>query len=174
MPKITLAQMVKQWATASHTFEVNVADAAAELGMFATEVFQKSFDIGGFNSKGAPKWRPLKGAPKSTHVALLVETRALKDSITYAQKTMPGSHQISVFTDPKIFSRELRNKNGTCFAAIHNSGGNIMATPGSKASNILQRQFMPTDEGDQAKGDSSYMIEMYQKLHTKIFYGLPK
>lgn len=174
MPKITLAQMAKQWLTASHTFEVNVADAAAEIGMFATEVFQKSFTVGGFNSKGAPKWRPLKGTPKSSHISLLVETGALKDSITYSEKVMPGTHQISVFTDPKIFSREYRNKTGTCFAAIHNSGGNVAATPGSKASNILQRQFMPTDEGDQAKGDSSYMIEMYQRLHTKIFYGLPK
>ena len=174
MAKITLSQMVKQWATAAHTFEVNVADATAELGMFATEVFQKSFDIGGFNSKGAPKWRPLKGKPKSTHVSLLIETGALKDSITHAQRVLPGVHEVSVFTDPKIFGREHRNKNGTCFASIHNSGGNVMAMPGSRASNILQRQFMPTDEGDQAKGDSSYMIEMYQRLHTKIFYGLPK
>lgn len=167
--------MVRQWAGASHKFEVNLSNAEAYVAMFATETFRKSFDLKKFNSKSAPRWRGLQGKPKNTHIALLYETGALKESINHRYKHVPGGvSTITIFTDAKYFVREHRNKSGQCFAAIHNSGGSVVAAPGSKASHIYQRQFMPTEEGEQSTGDSSYMIDMYQKLHLKIFYGLPQ
>lgn len=177
MPKITLQQMVRQWAGASHKFEVNLSNAEAQLAMFATETFRKSFQLQKFNSKGAPKWRPLKSKAKPTQnrVIRLIETGALMDSIQHTFRHVPGgASKITVFTDEKYFARENRNKSGQCFAAIHNSGGSIEATSGSNASSILQRQFMPTEKGEQSSGDSSYMIDYYNKLHIKIFYGLPQ
>lgn len=175
MAKITLQQMVRQWLGASHKFEVNLSNAEATIARTATETFRKSFDLKKFNSRNAAPWRPLQGEPKETHVALLHETGALRSSIQYEMAHFPGlGGLITVFTDPKVFSRELRNKKGTCFAAIHNSGGSIEATPGTPASKIYQRQFMPTDSGEVSSGDSSYMVDLYRKLHVKIFYGLPK
>ena len=76
MPKITLQQMVRQWAGASHKFEVNVTNAEANLARFAWETFRKSFSLKKFNSKGAPAWRSLQNPPKPTHVGLLHETGA--------------------------------------------------------------------------------------------------
>ena len=83
MPKITLQQMIRQWAGAAHKFEVNVTNAEAQLARFAWETFRKSFTLKKFNSKGAPAWRSLQNPPKPTHVGLLHETGALKDSLEY-------------------------------------------------------------------------------------------
>lgn len=171
MPKITLKQMVRQWTGATRKFEVNVSNAAAQLAMFAVDTFKKSFDLKRFNSQGSAPWPALKNKAKPTHIALLKETGALKESITATFYYMLGQGAlIEVRTDPKFFVREHRNNSGRCYASIHNSGGNKEATPGSRASFIAQRQFMPTEES----GDSSYMIDMYNTLHMKIFYNLPK
>lgn len=167
--------MVNQWAGAAHRFEIQLQAAETKMAMFAIETFRKSFDLKRFNSQGAPAWRPLKGKAKPTHVSLLYETGALKDSITSKRTTRSkiGS-KITIFTDPVVFNRENRNPKGKCFASIHNSGGSIEASWRSKARYILQRQFMPTKKGEQTSGDSSYMIDMFQKLHIELFYGLPK
>lgn len=180
MPKITFAQMARQWTGAAHRFEVQLTNAEAELAKFAHDTFKKSFSLKKFNSRGAPPWRSLKNPPKSTHQGLLHETGALRDSLEYSYNRSRSGGQIKVWTDAKKFVRELRNKRGECFAAIHNNGG-LTATRGSKASHIQQRQFMPVEKNDAGSmsgtttyGDSSYMIERLQKLHVKIFYGFPK
>lgn len=180
MPKITLQQMIRQWAGAAHKFEVNVTNAEAQLARFAWETFRKSFTLKKFNSKGAPAWRSLQNPPKPTHVGLLHETGALKDSLEYRFTRRSKGGEIKVWTDEKKFMRENRNKQGQCFAAIHNNGG-LTATRGSKASHIIQRQFMPVKKEDAGSlvgpttyGDSSYMIDRLSKLHVQIFYGLPK
>lgn len=172
--RITLEQMVRQWAGVTHKFEANLTNAEEEIASTAVDTFKGSFRMKRFNSKGAPAWRPLRSVPNPTHVSLLQETNALRDSITSRTQRFGGTGWIKVFTDPSGFGREYRNKKGKCYAAIHNSGGSIEAESWSPAAQIRQRQFMPTDKGEFTRGDSTIMTDLYEKLHIKIFYGIPK
>lgn len=171
---ITFKQMIRQWIGASHKFQTNLAEAEEQIASTAEDTFKGSFRLKKFNSKGAPPWRALRSVPNPTHISLLQETNALRDSITSKTQKYAGVSWIRVYTNPSGFAGEYRNKKGKCYASIHNSGGSIEADQGSPASKIYQRQFMPTDKGEVTSGDSSIMVDLYNKLHVKIFYGIPQ
>lgn len=172
--KTTLRNIQRAWANVPHKFQVNLNEAVAGVGRYAVATFKGSFSKKAFNSANGAPWPSLKGKANPGHSSLLIETGALKDSITYSVMQNGLDREIDVYTDPKVFARENRNPSGKCFAAIHNSGGGIAATPGSKAAGILQRQFMPTDRGMSSSGDSSYMEDKLRNLHVKIFRNLPQ
>lgn len=162
---LTPQAMAQQWAGAGSRLEVNLFNFGTLAGEAARSVFLKSFELHRFNSAGAAPWPAHKRRPTVPH-DLLDETGALKDSIKFKTGGLEaGMYGATVYTDPSEFKREARNKDGKCFAAIHNEGGRDTAKPGSPASYIPERRFI---------GHSTILKDKLDSLVANIFDGLPK
>lgn len=164
---ITPKQFAMQWLTLPNKFEVNIFNFETIAGNVAKKVFKDSFYLRRFNTTGASAWpaRYRKYGAKSYAIhPLLNETGSLKDSIIWRRDTGNGLRSVVVYTNPAAFKGEKRNKHGKCYAAIHNEGGSV-ATPGSPASYIRQRQFI---------GYSTVLADDMKSYCIRIFDGFPK
>ena len=54
---LTPQQFVAQWEPLPHAFDLNVWDFQVSVGQSAVDIFQKSFDMKRFNSKGSMVWK---------------------------------------------------------------------------------------------------------------------
>lgn len=155
--------MVSQWQAAGSKFEVNIFNFTTLAGEAATDVFDQSFYLHRFNSAGEAAW-PARKRKGNGH-ALLEETGSLRQSIKWSMlQEGVGNYTAKVYTDPREFIGELRNREGKCYAAIHNEGGGV-AKPGSPASYIPQRQFI---------GHSTVLNDKLALYSRHILDGLPK
>jgi len=164
---LTPQQFRSQWEPLPHLFDLNLWDFQVSVGKSAVDIFQKSFDMKRFNSRGSMVWRhrPKRNKGGFT-VGGLVESRSLRNSITYETESYNRSKgKVKVFTDPKAFSGTYSHK-GFCFAAVHNSDDPSIRT--GRVSNMPQRQFMPTE-----KRDSSVMNDKLRELERIIFRTFP-
>lgn len=164
---LTPQQFREQWEPLSHTFDLNIWDFQISVGQSAVDIFQKSFDMKRFNTKGSMAWRH---RPKRNNggftVGGLIESKSLRNSIVYETESYNRSRgRVRVFTDPKAFNGTYRHK-GFCFAAVHNSDDPSVRT--GRVSNMPQRQFMPTE-----KRDSSVMNDKLIELEKIIFRTFP-
>lgn len=173
MPKVnkgiplTPQQFRAQWESLPHAFDLNVWDFQVSVGQSAVDIFQKSFDMKRFNTRGSMVWRhrPKRNKGRFT-VGGLVESRSLRNSIVYETESYNRSRgKVMVFTDPKAFSGTYNHK-GFCFAAVHNSDDPSVRT--GRVANMPQRQFMPTE-----KRDSSVMNDKLRELERIIFRTFP-
>ena len=159
--KITIPQMVLQWANASHNFSLNLWNFEVMAGQAARDVFKESFDKGRMNTAHSARWAKRKrqgdGHP------ILRETSTLRDSIMYRQKKGKRKRGVMIYTDIKTFMNSKRHK-GFCFAAVHNAPDNAGFRTKHMA-NMPQRQFI---------GDSSVLDRQLNKLNDEIFKGFPK
>lgn len=171
---ITPRQFATQWLRLPNKFEVNVLNFETLAGKAAVNVFQESFTLRRFNSVSSFAW-PLRS--DNNPWPLLYETGTLKSSIKVKKRS--PKHKVVIWTDDSEFINSNRNSTDPhrfharynknrdyafCYAAIHNEGGRV-ATPGSRASHIRQRQFI---------GYSSVLQDDLIKLSVKIFEGFPK
>lgn len=164
---LTPQQFREQWETLPHTFDLNIWDFQVSVGQSAVDIFQKSFDMKRFNTKGGMVWkhRPKRNKGGFT-VGGLVESKSLRNSITYETESYNRSRgKVRVFTDPNVFKGTYRHK-GFCFAAVHNSDDPSVRT--GRVANMPQRQFMPTE-----KRDSSVMNDKLRELERIIFRTFP-
>ena len=160
--QITPAQMVVQWAHASHKFQLNVWNFEVELAKSAVEIFQKSFDLHRFNSQSSSPWK--ERSRSYTH-PILDETGTLKNSIEWKYlNNSVGANKggIRIYTNPNKFGTAARHK-GFCYAAVHNdpSGSHTYGKTGKPS---IQRQFI---------GHSTELDKKIKDLSIKIFAGLP-
>lgn len=79
--QITPKQMVAQWRNLSHKFQVNLWNFEVKAGKAATEIFQESFDLKRFNSRGAAPWAARSKHSKVKH-PLMTETYSLKNQLS--------------------------------------------------------------------------------------------
>lgn len=164
---LTPQQFCAQWELLPHTFDLNVWDFQVSVGQSAVDIFQKSFDMKRFNSRGSMVWKhnPKRNKGGFT-VGGLVESRSLRNSIVYEAESYNRSRgKVKVFTDPKAFSGTYNHK-GFCFAAVHNSDDSSVRT--GRVANMPQRQFMPTE-----KRDSSVMNDKLRELERIFFRTFP-
>lgn len=164
---ITPKQFLAQWQPLPHQLDVNVWDFEVSVGRSAVEIFQKSFDMKRFNSRGSMVWRhrPKRNKGGFT-VGGLVESRSLRNSIVYEAETYNRSKgRVKVYTDPSAFGGTFHHK-GFCFAAVHNSDDSSIRT--GRVANMPQRQFMPTE-----KRDSTVMNDKLRELERMIFRTFP-
>lgn len=164
---LTPQQFRAQWELLPHTFDLNVWDFQVSVGQSAVDIFQKSFDMKRFNSRGSMVWKhnPKRNKGGFT-VGGLVESRSLRNSIVYEAESYNRSRgKVKVFTDPKAFSGTYNHK-GFCFAAVHNSDDSSVRT--GRVANMPQRQFMPTE-----KRDSSVMNDKLRELERIFFRTFP-
>lgn len=164
---LTPQQFRAQWELLPHTFDLNVWDFQVSVGQSAVDIFQKSFDMKRFNSRGSMVWKhnPKRNKGGFT-VGGLVESRSLRNSIIYEAESYNRSRgKVKVFTDPKAFSGTYNHK-GFCFAAVHNSDASSVRT--GRVANMPQRQFMPTE-----KRDSSVMNDKLRELERIFFRTFP-
>lgn len=160
---ITPKQVVAQWRTIPHKFQVNLWNFEVKAGKAAVEVFQKSFELKRFNSRNSTPWAARSIRSKATH-PLMTETYSLKNSIKWKHlndKSSPSG--VTIFTDPKGFMRTNSHR-GFCYAAVHNAPA-ALGTRRGRVRNMPRRQFM---------GDSSVLSEELKKLSAVIFTGFPK
>lgn len=164
---ITPQQFLAQWQPLSHQFDVNVWDFQISVGQAAVAIFQKSFDMKRFNSRGSLVWRhrPKRNKGGFT-VGGLVESKSLRNSIVYESESFNRSKgRVKVYTDPAAFNGTYRHK-GFCFAAVHNSDDPSVRT--GRVANMPQRQFMPTEQRD-----STVMNDKLRELERMIFRTFP-
>lgn len=164
---LTPQQFVAQWKPLPHAFDLNVWDFQVSVGQSAVDIFQKSFDMKRFNSKGSMVWkhRPKRNKGGFT-VGGLVESRSLRNSIVYETESYNRAKgKVRVFTDPQSFKGTYNHK-GFCFAAVHNSDDPSVRT--GRVANMPQRQFMPTE-----KRDSSVMNDKLRELERILFRTFP-
>lgn len=141
---LTPEQFVAQWQGAMHKLEVGLHNMETLILKDLKEEFQRNFTRKRFGASGE-KWKPWcpdwarqvrtknKLRKKNQHT-LLVETEALRDSITYrASRAGLGvkTRRSSVYTNPAVFKRHTRHE-GFDVSGIHNFG----------EGHIPQRQFM--------------------------------
>lgn len=164
---LTPQQFLAQWEPLSHQLDVNVWDFEVSVGRSAVEIFQKSFDLKRFNSRGSMTWRHRPKRNKGGYtVGGLIESRSLRNSIVYETETFSRSKgRVKVYTDPAAFGGTY-NHRGFCFAAVHNSDDPSIRT--GRVANMPQRQFMPTE-----KHDSSVMNDKLRELERIIFRTFP-
>lgn len=161
--QVTPKQMVVQWRNLPHKFQVNLWNFEVKAGKAATEIFQESFNLKRFNSRGAAPWAARSKHSKAKH-PLMTETYSLKKSIKWkhlGDKSSPSG--VTIFTDPNGFTHTKSHK-GFCFAAVHNAPASL-GTRRGRVKNMPRRQFM---------GDSSVLREELKKLSVMIFTGFPK
>lgn len=164
---LTPQQLREQWEPLPHLFDLNLWNFQVSVGQSAVDIFQKSFDMKRFNSRGSMVWRhrPKRNKGGFT-VGGLVESRSLRNSIVYEAESYNRSRgKVKVFTDPKAFNGTYNHK-GFCFAAVHNSDDPSVRT--GRVANMPQRQFMPTE-----KRDSSVMNDKLRELERIIFRTFP-
>lgn len=164
---LTPAQFVAQWQPLPHQFDLNIWDFQVSVGRAAVEIFQKSFDMKRFNSKGSMVWqhRPKRNKGGFT-VGGLVESRSLRNSIVYETESYNRAKgKVRVYTDPSAFGGTYNHK-GFCFAAVHNSDDSSIRT--GRVSRMPQRQFMPTE-----KKDSTVMNDKLRELERIMFRMFP-
>lgn len=164
---LTPQQFSAQWEPLPHAFDLNVWDFQVSVGRSAVDIFQKSFDMKRFNTRGSIVWRhrPKRNKGGFT-VGGLVESKSLRNSIVYeAELYNRARGQVRVFTDPNAFNGTYRHK-GFCFAAVHNSDDPSVRT--GRVANMPQRQFMPTE-----KRDSSVMNDKLRELERILFRTFP-
>ncbi|RXE72183.1 hypothetical protein [Xylanibacter muris] len=173
MPKVnrgiplTPQQWIAQWQPLPHQFDLNIWNFQVSVGQSAVDIFQKSFDIKRFNSKGSVVWhhRPKRNKGGYT-IGGLVESRSLRNSIVYETESYNRARgRVKVFTDPSAFGGTYSHR-GFCFAAVHNSDDPSVRT--GRVANMPQRQFMPTE-----KNDSSVMNDKLRELNNMIFRSFP-
>lgn len=164
---LTPQQFLAQWKPLSHQLDVNVWNFEVSVGRSAVEIFQKSFDMKRFNSRGSMVWRHRPKRNKGGYtVGGLIESRSLRDSIVYEAETFNRAKgRVKVYTDPAKFNGTY-NHRGFCFAAVHNSDDASIRT--GRVANMPQRQFMPTE-----RKDSSVMNDKLRELERTIFRTFP-
>lgn len=164
---ISPEQWIAQWEPLPHQFDLNIWNFEVSVGQSAVDIFQKSFDMRRFNTRGSMVWkhRPRRNKGGNT-VGSLVESGSLKNSIVYEAELYNRSKgRVKVYTDPAAFSGTYSHK-GFCFAAVHNSDDPSVRT--GRVANMPQRQFMPTD-----KKDSTVMNDKLRQLNSIIFRMFP-
>lgn len=164
---LTPQQFIAQWEPLPHQFDLNVWDFEVSVGRSAVEIFQKSFDMKRFNTRGSMVWqhRPKRNRGGFT-VGSLTESKSLRNSIVYEAESYNRSKgRVKVYTDPSAFSGTYHHK-GFCFAAVHNSDDPSVRT--GRVANMPQRQFMPTE-----KRDSTVMNDKLRELERMIFRTFP-
>lgn len=164
---LTPQQWMAQWQPLPHRLDLNIWDFQVSVGREAVSIFQKSFDMKRFNSRGSLVWkhRPKRNKGGYT-VGGLIESRSLKNSIVYETETYNRSKgRVKVYTDPSAFNGTYNHK-GFCFAAVHNSADPSVRT--GRVARMPQRQFMPTD-----KKDSTVMNDKLKELERIIFRTFP-
>lgn len=164
---LTPQQFLAQWEPLPHQFDLNVWDFQISVGRSAVDIFQKSFDMKRFNSRGSVMWRqrPQKNKGGFTRGGL-IESRSLRNSIMYKTNFLHSSKgRVEVYTNPSAFSGTYSHK-GFCFAAVHNSDDSSIRT--GRVANMPQRQFMPTE-----KRDSTVMNDKLRELERMIFRAFP-
>lgn len=164
---LTHQQFYAQWKPLPHVFDLNVWDFQVSVGKSAVDIFQKSFDMKRFNTKGSMVWRhkPKRNKGGFT-VGGLVESKSLRNSIVYETESYNRSKgSVKVFTDPNAFGGTYNHK-GFCFAAVHNSDDPSIRT--GRVANMPQRQFMPTE-----KKDSTVMNDKLRELEKILFRTFP-
>ena len=164
---LTPQQFRAQWELLPHTFDVNVWDFQVSVGQSAVEIFQKSFDMKRFNTRGSMVWKHRAKRNKGGFtVGGLVESRSLRNSIVYEAESYGRSRgKVKVFTDPNAFNGTYNHK-GFCFAAVHNSDDSSVRT--GRVANMPQRQFMPTENKD-----STVMNNKLRQLEKILFRTFP-
>lgn len=164
---ISPEQWMAQWEHLPHQFDLNIWDFEVSVGKAAVEIFQQSFDLNRFNSKGSLAWRQRPRHNKGGNlVGSLVESKSLRNSIKYKPEPFfRGKGKVKVFTDPAAFTGTYSHR-GFCFAAVHNSDDPSVRT--GRVANMPQRQFMPTD-----KKDSTVMHDKLMELNRMIFRTFP-
>lgn len=164
---LTPERWVAQWQLLPHQFDLNIWDFEVSVGKAAVEIFQKSFDMKRFNTRGSVVWKQRSKRNKGGYVVgSLTESRSLRNSIAYEAELYNRSKgRVKVFTDPAAFSGTYRHK-GFCFAAVHNSDDPSVRT--GRVANMPQRQFMPTDSRD-----STVMNDKLRELNRMIFRLFP-
>ena len=160
--KITVKQMMTQWALLPNRFAVNVLNFEVMMGRAARDIFKKSFYLQRFNAPGSPAW-PQRTDHK--HHSLLVETGSLLESIKFNTFQFAHHETIRVFTDPAELRHANRQDTYFCYAKLHNMGGRNAPHITGGARNIKQRQYM---------GDTSYIKDSLQNYSKIIFNGFPK
>lgn len=149
-------QVAENWFVLSKTFYRNLWEFESKAGKYATEAFQKSFELKRFNSKGSSPWKSRSKNSRGGH-DLMTDTLSLWDSIKW-KRVDDG---VSVYTDPQGFNYTSRHR-GFCYAAVHN--GPSQYRRGAVA-NMPRRQFM---------GYSSVVKDKLKELSSTIFKGFPQ
>lgn len=156
--KLTPREFIAQWLGADHKFQVNVHNFEVQVGKEAVEIFQKSFELKRFNSKGAKRWAPWQGS-YSGKGTLMEETGTLRNSIKV--KSIKN-HTVTIFTDPQAFNTGPARHQGFCYAAVHNNLDSLAIKPSRGPKK--QRQFI---------GHSTVLENKLSKMSVHIFDGLP-
>lgn len=165
----------KQWAThlliAAHELEINTVNFVQVMTRYAKRVFEKSFEIQRFYSKGAPNWIPLRPSTKRIRESrgvlsqkILIERRQLMDSLDLDFGFVGGAFSGAVYT------KTVNDRNGgqVCYAAIHNEADGTY-TLGNE-NNVLGRRIPTTGSVQrQFMGHSTYIESFATKIRNKYF-----
>ena len=157
---ITIQKMRSDWANAATKLEVNAWNFTVRATQAAQEVFDKSFELGGFNTTPFVPWAP--HSPRRRN-PVMFETGLLRKSIKRNVEQRGFSFTGIVFSDPSDFASAKRHP-GFYYAKVHNAPDGTY-TYGNSGIPSIQRKFI---------GNSTVLDKkLHQLAQTTFFEGLP-